>query len=236
LEPQNNIHMAGAADPVAAGTHLLAFLGMLGGWKALARRTVARPYERALVLVYSFSILVQYAASTVYHVSEHDPLLRRVDHATIYVLIAGTFTPLTGLMVGGTLRMAVLAAIWAFTIFGVVLKLFFFGWIARHETVDIALYLGAGWFGTVPTFVIWRSGERRTTAWILTGAILYTIGALCELNGWPMIVPQVFNFHEVFHLCVMAAGAAIFVAIWRSVDARIAASLTDRVVLTRRSG
>jgi hemolysin III len=228
-EPQHNIHVLGVADPVSAGTHLVAFLAMLVGMKALVRRTAARPYERVLVIVYSITTLMQYAASTIYHTSEHDPFLRHVDHATIYLLIAGTFTALAGSQLRGWLRAAVLGSIWAFCLAGIVVKLFFFNYF--KESVDTGFYLGAGWFGAVPTFVIWRRGERGTTAWIMTGALFYTAGALCELFAWPHLIPKIFNFHEVFHLCVMAAGTAFYIAVWRSVDVR----LNDRVVLTRVS-
>lgn len=226
MEPQNNIHVAGVADPVAAGTHLVAFAGMLAGFAALRRRTKDRPFERLLVTVFGATTLAQYAASIAYHVSEHDPFLRRLDHASIYILIAGTFTPLAGAQLDGWTRATILTATWAFATCGVVLKLFFFG--VTSEAVDTTFYLAAGWFGIVPVFFIWRNGERRTTAWIMTGALFYTAGALCELFGWPRIIPRVFNFHEVFHLCVMAAGAAFYVAVWRSVDDRIVTARLGR--------
>jgi len=216
LEPQNNIHLAGIADPVAAGTHLVAFIAMLYGLLALLERTARRHYEMFLVLVYSLATLAQYAASIAYHVSEHDPLLRRIDHATIYILIAGTFTPLAGAQLRGGLRAFVLGVSWTCALLGVTLKLFFFG--AVNEAVDTALYLGAGWFGLVPTCVIWLNGDRGSVAFIMAGAMFYTVGALFELNGWPRIIPGVLNWHEVFHLCVMAATGCFFVAVWRAVD------------------
>jgi len=229
VDPQDNIHLAGIADPVAAGTHFVAFLAMLGGSRALLARTVARPYARTLAFIYALATLAQYAASTVYH-TWHGMLLRRVDHASIYILIAGTFTPIAGLQLSTVPRSLILVASWSFAVAGVVLKLFFFDSVS--EGVDTALYLGAGWFGAVPTLFIWRRGERRTTAWIVFGAVVYSIGALCELFGWPRLVPGVFNFHEVFHLCVMLAGASMFVAVWRSTDERLAPR--QRVVITRR--
>jgi hemolysin III len=234
MEPvADNLHVAGITDPVAAGTHLFAFVGMLGGLQALVRRTALHPRARILVVIYALSQLVQYAASTAYHVSDHNMLLRQIDHSTIYVLIAGSFTAIAGLQVRGVLRLLILIAIWISAIVGVVIKVFFFDSIS--ENADIAFYLGAGWFGTVPTFVIWRAGERKTTAYILFGAIAYSVGALCELNGWPHLIPHVFNFHEVFHVCVMLAGASMFVAVWRSLDDRIAARYEKPVVITRRS-
>jgi hemolysin III len=217
LEPQDNIHLLGIADPVAAGTHLAAFFAQLAGLPILLRRTADDAGRRFLVLVYSITSLVQFAASVAYHAWSGDPAtrlaLRRLDHATIYLLIAGTFTPLTGAQLKGGLRRFVLATTWAFAICGVVLKVFFFGSIS--ETLDVSFYLAAGWFGIVPTFIIFMKGEHRTTAYIMLGAMFYTVGALCELEGWPLIVPGIFNFHEVFHVCVMAASATFFVAVWR---------------------
>ncbi len=216
MEPQDNIHLAGVADPVSAGTHLVAFFATLGASSALVKRTAQRPFELLLVGIYLVAMLAQYAASTAYHASEHDLQLRRIDHATIYLLIAGTYTPLAGAQLEGTLRAFILGSIWIAAAFGVTLKLFFFNFFG--EGVDTALYLAAGWFGLVPTFYIWKNGDVRSTMFIFGGAFFYTTGALFELNGWPHIIPRVFNFHEVFHLCVMAASCCFFAAIWRSVD------------------
>ncbi len=213
---QNNIHIAGVNDPVAAGTHLLGLCATLGGLGALLRRTEANPYQRTLVLIFGVSTAIQYLASTVYHTFAGE-LLRRIDHATIYILIAGTYMPLAGSHLPPHLRRAVLSIIWAFGFSGIVLKLFFFDFVHKYEYIDVALYLIAGWLGTIPTFFIWRRGDRKTTAWILAGAILYTVGALCELYGWPRLVERIFNFHEVFHLCVMAASVTFYVAVWRTV-------------------
>ncbi|MEZ0227836.1 MAG: hemolysin III family protein [Planctomycetota bacterium] len=214
MDPQNNIHLVGVADPVAAGTHLLGFFATLGGLSALLRRTAARPYERTLVLIFGAATAIQYLASTVYHTFQGE-FLRRIDHATIYVLIAGTYMPLAGSHLPPHLRVAVLTLIWVFGVSGIVLKLFFFDFVHKYEYIDVILYLVAGWLGTIPTFFIWRRGDRGTTAWIMAGAILYTAGALFELFGWPKIVARVFNFHEVFHLCVMAASVSFFAAVWR---------------------
>jgi hemolysin III len=215
LEPQNNIHVAGVADPVSAGTHVVAFLATLGGSSALVKRTAQRRFETILVLVYSLATLAQYGASIAYHTSEHDLTLRRIDHATVYVLIAGTFTPLAGAQLVGSMRAFVLGSIWTAAALGVTLKIFFFGFFC--EGVDTALYLGAGWFGLLPTIIIWRNGDVRSTKFIMGGAVFYTAGALFELTGWPHLVPRIFNFHEVFHLCVMAATCCFFAAVWRSV-------------------
>jgi hemolysin III len=220
VDPQNNIHLAGVADPVAAGTHLLAFCATLGGLGSLIRRTASDAYRRRLVVVFGAATAIQYLASAAYHTyhtADHDSFLRRLDHATIYMLIAGTYTPLCGVQVAPHLRRAVLTVIWAFGLSGIGLKLFFFDFVHKYEYVDVALYLTAGWLGAIPTFFIWRRGDRATTLWILAGAILYTAGALFELYGWPVIVPRIFGFHEVFHLCVMAASVTFYAAVWRTV-------------------
>lgn len=211
---QDNIHLGGIADPVSAGTHLLAFFATIAGYKSLLRRTAARPYERRVVTVFCVSTAIQYLASFAYH-TVHDPTLRKIDHATIYVLIAGCYTALCGAQLAPHLRWPVHATIWTFGLAGIVHKVFFFDFTS--ETWDTAFFLIAGWIGSVPTYVIWRRGDRGTTAWILLGAILYTVGALFELYGWPLIVPRVFNFHEVFHLCVMAASVVFYISVWRTI-------------------
>ncbi len=219
LDPQRNIHVGGIADPAAAGTHLVGFIAMLAGTLFLLGKAL-RPRERTVALIFCLSSLIQYAASVTYHVYDREVatrlLLRRIDHATIYLLIAGTFVPIAGIRLEGRLRVFCLSAIFIAAIVGVVLKVFFFSYVT--EGADTIFYLAMGWFGLIPTLAIVRRGDWVTGAWIMYGALAYTAGALCEYYGWPALLPGIFSFHEVFHLLGMSGNAAFFVAVWRSLE------------------
>jgi channel protein (hemolysin III family) len=212
MDPGTFTPWLGISDPVAAGTHLLGAIASLAGSVQLWRRTPGDLWRRFTVSVFTASMFLLFCASTAYHTAFPGPLklgLRHFDHASIYVLIAGTFTPIVGNLVRGSFRTLVLGTVWSLAVAGVVLKLFFFDSVP--EWLDTTIYLSMGWFGVVPFFRIWRDhGALRPVLFILAPALTYSAGAVCELYGWPVIVEHVFGFHEVFHVCVLVASALFY--------------------------
>lgn len=213
----SNVPWLGLSDPVAALTHLAAALGALWAIVHLWARTTGAPSRRASVLVFGFSSLLLFLASGTYHAA-FEPwksALRRVDHAAIYVLIAGTFTPVVAHLPIGRARPWLLGAVWAMAALGVSLKLLLFG--ALPEWVDTSLYLLMGWFGLVPAVLLLRAGRHGVVRWMAAGGLSYTLGALCELFRWPALLPGVVGGHEVFHVAVILGGAAFLSLILRHV-------------------
>ncbi|MBI3724841.1 hemolysin III family protein [bacterium] len=211
MDPCRNVPFLGVSDPFAAASHLVGFLAADGVVAPLWKRSSGSAWRRTTVVVFAASMLLVYAASTAYHTVGSEPakgILRRFDHASIYVLIAGTFTPIVGNLATARFRAWVLATVWAAAVCGVLLKTCFFG--ATSEAVDTSLYLAMGWFGVVPSVPILKTRSLGAAAFIAGGAGFYTLGALSELFGWPILVPGVFGFHEVFHLFSMAASACFF--------------------------
>jgi len=212
-----NIPWLGLSDPVAALTHLAAAALAGGAIVRLWTRSTGDPARRLSVLVFGVSTLVLFLASGSYH-AVFEPWktpLRRLDHAAIYVLIAGTFTPVVAHATTGRLRTTVLGVVWALAACGVVVKLAFFG--VLPESVDTILYLAMGWLGLVPAYPIVRARLFGVAFWLALGAIAYTLGALCELFHWPSIVPGVFGSHEVFHIAVIAGSASFLALVLRHV-------------------
>lgn len=214
MDPGTFVPWAGLSDPVAATTHMAGALASIAGGIQLWARTPGDRWRRFTVVVFSASMLALYVASAAYHSVAPSPLkaaLRHWDHAAIYVLIAGTFTPIVGNLVRGRFRAFVLATVWSLALAGVALKLLFFGAPWLPEWLDVALYLGLGWFGVVPFVRIFQDhGACRPVFLIGTPALVYSIGAVCELVGWPVFVEHVFGYHEVFHLCVLLASALFY--------------------------
>jgi channel protein (hemolysin III family) len=212
-----NIPWLGLSDPVAALTHLLSAALAGGAIVRLWTRSTGMPWRRVSLMVFGLSTLVLFLASGGYH-AVFEPLkshLRRLDHAAIYIMIAGTFTPVVAHTTTGRRRPWVLAAVWTFAACGVVLKLCFFGAVA--EWVDTLLYLAMGWFGVVPAISIVRARMFGVSLWLAFGAVAYTFGALCELFHWPVIVAGIFGPHEVFHIAVMGGSASFFMLMLRHV-------------------
>lgn len=219
MDPCHNIPFCGVADPVAAGTHLLGFGATLAAAVQLWQRSTGRVLLRASLAAFVLGSVAVFGASTAYHTFGAEPLrstLRRLDHAAIFLLIAGTFTPIVANLTRGWLRAFVLSTVWALALCGVAEKIFL-GPEAVPEWLDVTLFLSLGWFGIVPARALVHTHGLRVVLWLPFAGALYSAGALCELFGWPVIIPGVFGFHEVFHLFVLAGCGSFFLFIRRHV-------------------
>jgi hemolysin III len=179
---------------------------------ALSGADVARAVS---MLIFGLSMILMYVVSAIYHIGRWRPettrVLRALDHANIYVLIAGTFTPLCLNVLDGSFRTTMLAIVWSVAIAGVALSVF-----TEHlpRFVTAGLYIGMGWIGVVVVPAFARLMPWPAVAVLLLGGLLYTVGALVYALRRPDPYPRVFGFHEVFHLFVIGGSAAFTVTIW----------------------
>ncbi|WP_417409658.1 PAQR family membrane homeostasis protein TrhA [Hoeflea sp.] len=168
---------------------------------------VASPWEIAAISVYAITLIGTFTASALYHMTPWDsirPVLRRIDHAAIYMKIAGTYTPLV-VMIGSGLAYVVLGIIWALAVIGMVLKLVF--WSAPGQ-FGPALYLIMGWMSVV---LFWSSWTDLPIGYITAGGLLYTVGVV-------FYAAKGMRFsNAIWHGFVIAASACFFVAISLSV-------------------
>lgn len=174
------------------------------------------PDGRATVVatVYAASLVGLFGVSALYHRITWRPnvrrWLRRLDHAMIFVFIAGTCTPVALLVVGGTLGVVLLCVMWAGALGGIILNL---AWIDAPKVVGAIVYLILGWIGVGVLPDIVRVLGAVPTALFLAGGVLYTAGAIVYARRRPDPVPAVFGYHEVFHALVIAAAIVHFVAV-----------------------
>lgn len=187
-------------------------------WFALAAAAVLvvlAPSSRARVaaLVYGAGLCALFAGSGLYHRWRWDPrwrpLLRRIDHSTIFLFIAASYVPVALLVLDGTIRVVVLVCAGAGAIGGIVLTV---AWIDAPRGVTAGIYLALGWTAiiAVPQLV-----DRLGIAPLVllgTGGLLYTVGAVVYATRRPDPWPRTFGFHEVFHVFVIAAALCHFVA------------------------
>jgi channel protein (hemolysin III family) len=210
-------HLPGLYEPFSAATHLLAAGVFLVLSLALVRRAASDRRRRALTSIYGFSCVLLLLMSGGFHMtttgSPLNGMMKRLDHAAIYVLIAGTFTPIHGLLFRGWLRWFPLLLLWAITAIGVIIKTAFFS--TMSSTVSLSLYLAMGWFGLFGGLMLCKQRGFCFVRPLLLGGICYTAGAIMDLWGWPTPIPGVVHAHEVFHLCVLGGMAFHFAFIWR---------------------
>jgi len=168
--------------------------------------------------VFGGSLISLYGASTLYHLLPLSPAgvarLRRLDHMTIFVLIAGTYTPVCLLALKGGWRVGLLGAVWGLALCGVLLKLL---WMDAPRWLSVALYLAMGWLAVVAAPAILEAVPAGGILWLLAGGVVYSVGALIYGLKRPDPLPGVFGFHELWHLFVLAGSSCHFWAMLRYV-------------------
>ncbi len=180
-------------------------------------RAVGGDGRSAFLTVYVFAAILLFTASGVYHMMARGGLaervLLRIDHAMIFVLIAGTFTPAHGIVLRGWRRWGPLGVIWAAAAVGIVLRT---GSFERPPPwVGLGMYLAMGWFGVVSgVMVAGRLGWWAVMP-LLAGGVLYSVGAVMEpLRLW-WVVPGVVGPHELFHVMVVAGAVTHWAFVWK---------------------
>jgi hemolysin III len=169
---------------------------------------------RTAAAIYAIAVSGLLGTSALYHRVTWRPRarrwMRRLDHSMIFVLIAGTYTPVALLALTGALSRIVLIIVWAGALGGVIFKL---AWIDAPKWLFAVVYLALGWvsvtiFGELPGAIGWLG-----VSGLALGGLLYTAGAIIYASGKPNPVPGVFGYHEVFHALVIAAAALHYAVI-----------------------
>jgi hemolysin III len=171
--------------------------------------------ERLASWIYAAALAAMFGASALYHrfpwrSAAARLRARRLDHAMIFVFIAGTYTPFALVAFDGPLRVAVLAAVWGGAAFGSILELV---WIEAPRWVSAIAYLGVGWVGVIAVPQLFPALGVAPATLAVSGGFVYSLGALAYAAAWPDPFPSVFGFHEVFHLLVIGAAATQYVAV-----------------------
>lgn len=199
------IPILGFAEPVSSFTHFLG-AGVFAYLAVLLLRRINCSWRYATLSVFAFSGVFLLLISGIYHLLPSDgvahSVFRRLDHAAIFMFIAGTFTPIHIILFEGFLRWGMIAIVWTIAATGVVLKAAFFTQIP--EIAGFAMYMALGWLGLVAAIALWRRNGFAFVKPLVWGGIAYTIGALGEVLLQPVFIPGFVGPHEFFHLAVLA--------------------------------
>jgi hemolysin III len=164
--------------------------------------------------IYAFAVSGLLGTSALYHrvtwSKRARAWMRRLDHSMIFVLIAGTYTPLALLVLHGTLAHALLIVVWAGALGGIVLNLV---WITAPRWLIAAVYVALGWVAVAAMPALAKEIGAVGVALLAGGGLLYTAGAVIYATKRPNPSPQVFGYHEIFHALVVAAAAAHFAVV-----------------------
>jgi channel protein (hemolysin III family) len=196
----------GFSDPVSSISHLLVgapiFLVLTIVLLVRGRGDIGRQISLG---IYGLCNIFLFTISGVYHLLEAKTtgrlVLQHLDHAAIFLMIAGTFTPPHWILFKGWQRWAPLTIVWFAAIAGVVFKTIFFRQFP--ETLGLGWYLALGWFGALSSYFIWYRHGLLLFRPLLWGAVAYTFGAVCDYLRWPVLIPHVLANHECFHIAVL---------------------------------
>ena len=164
--------------------------------------------------IFAFSVAACFGVSALYHRMTWTPsrrrLMRRADHAGVYLLIAGTYTPVTLLVLKGDWGSVLLTIAWAGALIAILLKII---WVDAPKWVAAALGLALGWIAVVALPQLVERLQPTALTLLIAGGLLYSVGAVVYARRKPDPLPAVFGYHEVFHALTIAAAACQYVAI-----------------------
>ncbi len=214
----DRIRLGKMTHPVRGFLHGSAAVASLVGAVILLLIAPEGAWRRASLLVFGLSLVGLFTVSSLYHSipwrEVYKRRMQRLDHIMIYVLIAGTFTPLAAIVLEGWLRWSTLTVQWGIVAVGALEK------TVRSRpsrSLSVALQTTQGWLALL---LLWPlSGRLPWTALLLMGlgGLLYTVGMILLVTERPRMWPRVFSYHELFHVLVVAASGIHFVAISRYV-------------------
>ena len=201
-------------EPVNSLTHWAGALFALGGLVALLIIGWDTPAKIISLAIYGVSLIAMFSASATYHmVRVKDRALeifRKVDHAAIYLLIAGTYTPFCVNAFEGFWKWGMLTIIWSLAAIGIIVKVFY---IRAPRWLNAGIYLVMGWLALAAAGQMLAALPAWVLTWLIIGGVLYTLGAVVYITKIFNFKPGVFGFHEMWHIFVLLAAAAHYVAV-----------------------
>jgi len=210
MPAMNIVAIPGFTEPFSSFTHLFSTLFFFVAAFFLVYRGRGNLGRQASLVIYSFGLVFVFSMSGVYHLLDEGRVSRYVlkvlDHAAIWTMIAGTFTPLHIILFRGLKRWIVLILVWIMAIVGLVLTTVFFQSVP--EWLTLAFYISVGWMGLFTFLSIKSEYPNWRNKLLLWGGVAYTIGGVLEFCRWPVVWAGVVGPHELFHIFVMI-GAGI---------------------------
>ena len=193
-----------------------AILGVIGTFMLIIFRT-GELGTIIVSLVYGLSISFLFFASTMYHAhkrSENEKTLwRKLDHIAIFVMIAGTYTPISYVYLTGGWRLGILFAQWFLVAIGIVLKLLI---LNTPRWATILIYLLQGWMAVLPLYLLLKIMPISSFILMALGGIAFTIGAIIYAVKKPDPKPGVFGFHEIFHVLILLGAGLHYIMVWQA--------------------
>ncbi|WP_084075081.1 hemolysin III family protein [Demequina sp. NBRC 110052] len=193
------LHLGAAPLVLIAGMVLVVFAPTLEG--------------RISSAIFTLTAVMLFGTSAVYHRGNWSPkaqaVLRRMDHANIFLIIAGTYTPLTVMLLDGRTRVVVLVVVWAGALLGLLSRIL---WLTAPRWVYVPIYVALGWVAIGFIGPFYEAGGAAVVTLIIAGGLCYTVGAVIYGFKWPGKSARYFGFHEIFHALTIAGFTCHYIA------------------------
>ena len=197
------LHLGAFVTSIATGAVLIPL-----GW-------AHSPSAGLAVTIYCFTVSAMFGISAAYHRRTWSPrgwkIMKLLDHSTIFLFIAGSYTPFSVLALEGTFRWVILGIVWGGALAGIALKT---SWPTAPRWVGVPIYLALGWMAVLFFPAILTNLGVTTLVLISAGGLLYSLGAIAYATSKPNPWPGVFGYHEVFHAATIVAAACHYIAVY----------------------
>lgn len=204
-------------EKISFYTHFIAALCAIIGTVFLFTKTTNHPNSTTISLIYGISASLVFIASSAYHARkkiENDvSVWRKLDHFAIFVMIAGTYTPICLVYLKGTMCYAILIAQWTLVAFGAIFK---FAFLKSPRILSTLIYLAMGWMAIIAFKGLLSNMPTSQLLFVLGGGIAYSIGAVLYALKKPVLVQNFFGFHEIFHILIIVGAALHYTMVFRS--------------------
>ena len=213
-------HISRIKDPGSAITHFIAMVLAICAATPLLIKASRQQGHFLFLLIFIISMIGLYGASTIYHTLDISPkinrMLRKLDHMMIFILIAGTYTPVCMIVLGDRTGWLLLAAVWMIAVVGIVINAC---WITCPKWFSSLIYIAMGWVCILAITKIISSLPRAGFIWLLAGGIIYTLGGVIYALKLPIFNSRHKHFgsHEIFHLFVMGGSLCHYVMMYQFV-------------------
>ena len=206
-------------EPGSAITHFIGMIMAIFAAFPLLIRASREPHPVYLIslAIFAVSMILLYAASTIYHTLYLSPqintILKKLDHMMIFILIAGTYTPICLLVLDRRTGLTLLSLVWGIALVGIIIKAF---WVFCPKWVSSLLYIGMGWTCVLAFGKIIGGLTHAEFGWLLAGGIIYTVGGIIYALKLPLFNKKHKNFgsHEIFHLFVIGGSFCHFIVMF----------------------
>lgn len=201
-------------DPFCGISHIVGALLSVAGLITLLILAKGRLSHVIVFTVYGASLVLLYTASALYHslrVSDvNHKRLQRFDHVAIFLLIAGTYTPVCLFALGGNRGWSLLAAVYSIALVGIAITVF---WKQSPAWVKVVLYILMGWMCVIALPTLHRTLPPAAMGWLVSGGIVYSVGCVIFATDWPHLWPGKFSAHDLWHVFVLAGSACHFILV-----------------------